>query len=79
MDPANYYTSPGLSWNKVLKNTDVELEILTDSDMYLFVERGMRGDFSRYARANNPGVPDYDTSQPNKHTMHFDATCMGGQ
>ena len=70
LDPAHYYTSPGLSWDVLLKKTGVELELLTDLDMYLSVERGMRGGISmvskRYAKANNPLVPDYDPSKPNK-------------
>ena len=40
LDPAHYYTSPGLAWSACLKMTDVELELLTDPDMYLFVEEG---------------------------------------
>ena len=64
LDPAHYYTSPGLSWDALLKKTGVELELLTDLEMHLFVERGMRGGISmvskRYAKANNPLVPDYD-------------------
>jgi len=40
LDPANYYTSPGLSWDALLKKTGVEIELLTDYEMHLFVERG---------------------------------------
>ena len=43
LDPAHYYTSPGLSWDALLKKTGVELELLTDYDQHLFIERGMRG------------------------------------
>ena len=43
LDPAHYLTSPGLSWEALLKKTRVELELLTDIDMHLFVERGMGG------------------------------------
>ena len=43
LDPAHYYTSPGLSWDALLKKTKIELELLKDRDMHLFVERGMRG------------------------------------
>ena len=50
LDPAHYLTSPGLSWDALLKKTDYE--------MHLFVERGMRGGISmaskRHAKANNP-------------------------
>ena len=42
LDPAHYYTAPGLSWDALLKMTGVELELLTDQDMHLFIEKGMR-------------------------------------
>ena len=50
-----YYTAPGLAWDAALKLTEVELELI--SDMYLFIEKGIRGGIStitkRYAKANN--------------------------
>ena len=67
LDPAHYYRAPGLSWDALLKKTGVELELLTDMDMHLFSERGMRGGIStaskRYAKANNPR-----TSTPTTYT-----------
>ena len=60
LDPAQYYTSPGLSWDALLKKTGVELELLTDYDQHLFNEKGLRGGISmaskRHTRANNPLV-----------------------
>jgi len=54
LDPAHYYSVPGLSWDALLKKTGVELELLTDLDMHLFIERRMRGEISmvgkRYAK-----------------------------
>ena len=82
LDPAHYYTSPGLSWDALLKKTGVELELLTDIDMHLFVERGMRGGISmvskRYAKANNPRDQGYDPSKPKKHIMYLDANNLYG-
>ena len=43
LDPAHYYSALGLSWDALLKKTGVELELLTDMDMHLFIERGTRG------------------------------------
>ena len=60
LDPAHYYSAPGLSWDALLKKTGVELELLTDMDMHLMIERGRRGGISmvsrRYAKVNNPLV-----------------------
>ena len=41
LDSAHYFTSPGLSWDALLKMSGVELELLTDMEMHLFIERGM--------------------------------------
>ena len=41
LDPCHYFTSPGLSWDAMLKMTDIKLELITDIDMYQFIERGM--------------------------------------
>ena len=82
LDPARYFTSPGLSWDALLKKTGVELELFTDLEMHLFAERGIRGGISmvskRYAKANNPLVPDYDASKPNSYIMYLDANNLYG-
>ena len=58
LDPAWYYTSPGLAWDAMLKMTKIELELLSDPQMYLMIEKGIRGGVSmitrRHAKANNP-------------------------
>ena len=46
LDPAHYYTAPGLAWDASLKVTDVKLELLSDIDMLLMVEKGIRGGVS---------------------------------
>ena len=70
LDPANYYTSPGLSWDALLKKTNVILELLTDYNMYLMVEKGLRGGISmvsnRYGKANNPLLEDFNPNEKNQ-------------
>ena len=62
--------------------TDVELELLTDPDIYLFIEERLRGGISmisnRYSKANNPYVPDYDPTQENSYVMYFDTNNLYG-
>ena len=57
-----------MSWDALLKKTGVELELLRDLDINLFIERGMRGGIfminKRYAKASNPLVKGYDTRKP---------------
>jgi hypothetical protein len=57
LDPMWYYTAPGLAWDAALKLTGVELNLISDPDMYLFIEKGILGGIStitkRYAKANN--------------------------
>ena len=82
LDPAHYYSTPGLSWDALLKKTGVELELLTDLDMHLFIERGMRGGIlmvsNCYAKANNPLVEGYDSTQPTNYITYLDANNLYG-
>ena len=77
LDPAHYYSAPGLSWDALLKKTGVKLELLTDMDMHLFIEWGMSGGISmvskRYAKANNPMVEGYNPAKPRNYITYLDA------
>ena len=44
--PAHYFSSPGLNWDPLFKKTGAELEMLTDLEMCIYIETGMRGDIS---------------------------------
>ena len=50
LDPCHYFSSPGLSWDAILKMTGVELEKISDIDMYLFIEKGLKGGISYIAK-----------------------------
>ena len=50
VDPCDYFSSPGLSWNTMLKMTGVKLEKISDIDMYLFIQKGLRGGVSYIAK-----------------------------
>ena len=83
LDPAWYYTSPGLAWDAALKKTGVRLELLTDPDMLLMFEEGIRGGVSmitkRYGKANNPYMgKDFDKNSPTKYLAYLDANNLYG-
>lgn len=82
LDPCHYFTSPGLSWDAMLKMTNIKLELMTYVDMFQFIEKGMRGGVSyiahRYGKANNKYMSDYNPKQPCKHIMYLDANNLYG-
>ena len=77
LDPAWYYTAPGLSWDAMMKTTKIKLELLSDVDMLRIVQQGVRGGITavpkRYAKANNKYMGDkYDASQPSKYILYLE-------
>ena len=82
LDPAHYFTSPGLSWDAMLKMTNIELELISDVDMFQFIEKGMRGGTSyianRYGKANNKYMKNYNPEETTKYIMYLDANNLYG-
>jgi hypothetical protein len=84
LDPAHYLITPSLTWDACLKYTNVELELITDSEIFLFFESAMRGGISiisnRYAWANNLYLEpkEYDGSQPHSYIYYMDANDLYG-
>ena len=82
LDPAHYYTSPGLAWDACLKTTGQNLELLSDYDMLMMFERGIRGGKThiskRYAEANNKYMKDYDSSKESSYIQYLDANNLYG-
>ena len=82
LDSCHYFMSPGLSWDAMLKMTNIKLELMTDIDMFQFIEKGMCGGVSyianRYGNANNKYMKEYDEKAPSKYIMYLDANNLYG-
>ena len=64
----------------MLKMTGIELELISDIDMYLLIEKGMRGGFSyiakRFSKANNKYMKSYDVNKPSNFIVHLNANNL---
>ena len=83
LDPAHFYTSPGLAWRTCLKHTGIRLELLTNPDMILMFERGIRGGITqavrKYASANNKYMEDrFDPKSESSYLQYLDANNLYG-
>ena len=83
LDPAHFYTTPGLAWKACLKKTGINLELLKDPDMLLMFEHGIGGGITlsvhRWAEANNPYMCcEYDLSKPTEYLQYLDANNLYG-
>ena len=83
LDPCHYFSSPGLSWDAMLKMTGVRLEKISDIDMYLFIEKGLRGGISyiakRYSQLNNKYMKNYDLTKPSQFILYLDMNNLYGE
>lgn len=82
LDPAHYYTAPSLSFDSMLKYTKIKIHSLTDVDMLLFIERGIRGGINqcmkRYSKSNNKYMENYDPNNASKYLVYLDANNLYG-
>ena len=82
LDPAHFLSLPGLAWQACLKKTNIELELLTDYDMLLMVEEGIRGgichSIHRYAKANNRYMQNYNKNIESSYIQYLDANNLYG-
>ena len=66
----------------LFKKTAVKLELLTDNDMLLMVEKGIRGGIChaihRYAKANNKYMKNYDEKEESSYIQYLDANNLYG-
>ena len=82
LDPCHYFTSPGLSWDAMLKMTNIKLELMTDINMFQFTEKGMHDGVlyiaNRYGSANNKYMKEYNEKAPSKYIMYLDTNNLYG-
>ena len=71
LDPCHYFSSPGLSSDAMLKMIGIKLEKINDTDMYLFLEKGMRGGISYNSKR-------YSKSKEDINIMYWDASNLYG-
>ena len=84
LDPSHFMSASGLAWQACLKKTGVNTELLTDIDMFLMVEKGIRGAIChaihRYAKENNKYMKNYDKNIISSYLEYLNANnlCGGG-
>ena len=82
LDPAKFLSTPGLAWQAALKKMEVKLELSTDINKLLMVEKGITGGIChaiyRYAKANNEYMKDYDKNEESPYLQYCDVNNLYG-
>ena len=80
LNPVYFVSAPGLAWQACLKKAGVKLKLLTDYDMILMIEKGIRGVICqathRYAKANNKYMTNYDKNIESSYIEYLDANNL---
>ena len=80
--PIYFVSAPGLAWQACFKKTGVKLELITDYDMLLIFEKGIRGGICqatyRYAKANNKYMKNYDKKNESSYIEYLDENNLYG-
>ena len=80
--PVYFLPAPGLAWQACLKKTGVKLELITDVDMLLMIEKGRRGGIChsvyRHAKANNKYMKIYDKNNESSYIIYMDTNNLYG-
>ena len=80
LDSIYFVSAPGLTWEGCLRKTGVKLELITDYDMILMIEKGIRGGICqathRNAKASNKCVKSYDKNNESSYIEYLDANNL---
>jgi len=83
LDPANYISSPGLSWDAMLLKTDIKLDLISDLSMLNMIEKQKKGGLcfvgsKRHVKANNKYLENFNPEEPSNYIMYWDANNLYG-
>ena len=82
LDPVHFLSLSGLAWQACLKKTNIKLELLTDYDMLLMVQEGIRSrichSIHRHTKANNKYMENYDKNEESSYIQYLDANNLYG-
>ena len=83
LDPASFLSLPGLAWQACLKHSEIKLELISDIDMLLMIEKRIRGGICqsifRNAKANNKCMIDYNEKKVSSFLIYTDYNNLYGK
>ena len=80
LDSAKFLEATGLPWQAPLKKNEMKLDLLSDIDMLLIVEKGTRGEICysiyQYVKANSKYMKDYDKNKDSPYFQYWDVNNL---